>query len=362
MIITRPIQVGLIGVGQIVERVHLPILNNLTDVTPAGIFDSNLERAVALARQYNIPNVCDSLDELLRLELDAVLVACPNNLHASSTIAALESGLHVLCEKPMATTLADAQAMLAAAKRTGQTLMIAFTNRFRPESIALHKMIQDGQLGHIRTIRCGWLRQQGVPGLGSWFTTRKQSGGGAFIDLGSHLIDLAVWYGGRPVVLDVQCLLDYTLPPKVQAGWYHPKGVTNYECDVEIGASAYMICEGPLDIFVEVNWACATSHDRTYMHITGTRGEARLETLFGLSPSGYRPTHPLYVWTEDQTEPYHIQGTTDVLIPYKKQWEFFIEKLLNRDSLRDQLYDGLTTMEIINSLYTSAKVFRSQDV
>src|SRR5215213_6358180 len=175
---TKPLRIGLIAAGQIVARAHLPVLLSREDVVVAAIYDRHRKYAEDLASRFQLPQICETLDELLAQPVDVVLVATPNRQHSTVCIAALEAGKHVLCEKPMAATPSEAEAMVTAAERTGKILMIGFTNRFRPELAALHKAIQAGALGEIQAIRCGWLRRNGIPGSQSWFVTREQAGGG----------------------------------------------------------------------------------------------------------------------------------------------------------------------------------------
>ena len=350
----QPWRVGVIGAGRIVERAHLPLLAEMPDVAIAGLFDPDEDRARTMARQYGIPVACGSLDALLDLQLDVVLVACPNHLHAATSIAAMEANIHVLCEKPMAVTSADARAMVATSARTGRELMIAFPNRFRLEITALRQAIETGQLGEIRAIRAGWMRQHGVPGVGTWFTRRALSGGGVLADLGSHMIDLALWLGGRHELLSACCVIEQAAEPPEQAAWYAPSTPVEAGCDVEVRASGFMVCEGPLNIFVEVGWDCAVPHDQTYLHVMGTRGSARIETLFGFSPSGVRPAHPLRIWVEGEPGYREVAGTVDLLQPYRDQWAWFLESLHGGRSLRPALLESLATVEAIESMYESA--------
>lgn len=351
----RPWRIGVIGVGRIVERAHIPILAQMPDVQITGLFDPDHNRATAIAQQQGIPRVCRSLEELLDLQLDIALVACPNFAHASASIAALEADIHVVCEKPMARTSAEARAMVEAAERAGRELLIAFPNRFRPEVLALQQAIQAERLGTINAIRAGWLRQQGVPGVGTWFTRREMAGGGALVDLGSHLIDLALWLSGQHKLLSACCLTEHAGSIPDQASWYQPD-LTPSEaaCDVEIRASGFAVLAGPVSLFVEAGWACAVPHDRTYLHVIGTHGSAQIETLFGFSPFGVRPQHPLQLWTSGEAQPTHVTGATDLLQPYRDQWDWFLQSLRNGRSLRHLLQENIATVQIIEAMYAAA--------
>ena len=135
---------------------------------------------------------------LAQHELDAISNATPNVFHAPYTISALKRGLHVLCEKPMAISVKEAESMLAAARKSGKNLMINFSYRFSPMSYALKSQVDAGVIGDIYFGRTVWHRRWGFPGFGGWFGQKAQSGGGPLIDLGVHRLDLALWLMGYP--------------------------------------------------------------------------------------------------------------------------------------------------------------------
>ncbi|HET8840855.1 MAG TPA: Gfo/Idh/MocA family oxidoreductase [Ktedonobacteraceae bacterium] len=351
-----PLRLGIIGAGHIVKQVHLPLLSQMPAINVEGLFDPDQERCRELKQHYGHLRICQSLEELLDLHCDAVLVACPNYLHAPMSIAALQAHAHVLCEKPMATTARDALEMIQAAKQANKNLMIAFTNRFRSEILALKQAITLDTLGEITAIRCGWLREQGVPGLGTWFTQKQYAGGGALTDLGSHLIDLALYLSGYHQPQFAFAVLNTSVDLKDQAGWYAPQRDNNQAitCNVEIGASGLVAFAGSFNLFVDVSWSASVPCDQTYIHIFGRRGSARLETLFGFSPNGKRPQYPLRIWTNGQPEPTLIEGSVDPLQAYRAQWQFFIEGILSGKPFANLLEDNLATVQIIEALYQSA--------
>jgi predicted dehydrogenase len=351
----RPLRVGLVGAGRIVERVHLPTVGGRADTEAVGIYDPDAARARELAGRFGVEHVCGELDELLRLDLDVVVVASPNATHAPTCIAALRSGAHVLCEKPLATSVAEAEAMARAAEESGRELMVAFANRFRPEVAALRTAMRERGLGGVESIRCGWLRRNGIPGVGTWFTSRALSGGGVLIDLGSHLLDLAVWLSGRPRLLHAACVHARTAEPGAQAAWYASAGApaaTSF--DVEVTASGFAVFEGPLDLFVEVSWASNVPFDQTYFQLSGRGWMARLDTLFGFSPNGHRPENPLRLWVDGQPVPTEAPAAGDVFRPFRDQWDFFVESLRGGRSLRAGLLDALATMRVVEAMYESA--------
>jgi predicted dehydrogenase len=358
----RPLRLGIIGAGHIVQQIHLPLLAQMPAITVEGLFDIDGDRLQELKNQYTSIKICGSLDELLDLRPEIVLVTCPNYLHAPMSIAALTANAHVLCEKPMATTTKEAQEMVDVAHHTGKKLMIAFANRFRPEVLALKQAIQAGVLGKITAIRCGWLRQKGVPGIGTWFTKQEHAGGGALTDLGSHLIDLAFYLGGYHPMQFASAVLNKKIGADDQAGWYTPHTTSSETaCDVEISASGLVAFEDSFNLFVDVSWSCSIPQDYTYIHIFGEQGSAKLETLFGFSPNGTRPRYPLQIWTNGRPDPQAVAGSTDVLQAYREQWRFFVESIRSDQPSGDCLHGFLATVQTIEALYQSAAPLSSKD-
>lgn len=201
------LNVAVIGLGM--GKGHLAGYGRHARANVVAICDMSAERLAASAKEHHLaPEQCYSdykklLGEAKALGLQAVSVALPNILHAPVTTAALDAGLHVLCEKPMAMNAAQARAMLAAAKRARRQIMINFSFRFTEQSQALKRYVADGALGDIYFGRTVWHRRRGLPGLGGWFTTKSLSGGGPIIDLGVHRLDLAMWLMGNPRPLTV---------------------------------------------------------------------------------------------------------------------------------------------------------------
>jgi predicted dehydrogenase len=195
----RPLRIATCGLGA--GKVHVRGLAADQRVKMVAICDALPDRLKAVSQEYKIERTYTDYDEMLNdkaLELDAVTLALPNNLHAPFTIKALKKGLHVLCEKPMADSLKAAKQMLVAASKARRKLMIHFNYRFTPQAHFLKRMITDGVLGKIYYGRTGWLRRKGIPMGTGWFSCKEQSGGGPLIDLAVHRIDMAWYLMGKP--------------------------------------------------------------------------------------------------------------------------------------------------------------------
>lgn len=189
------IRIGIVGCGFIANRKHLPMMTQHEDVEVVAFCDIIKERAVASAKQFGVPEakVYEDYRQLIaREDIDVVHVCTPNSSHSEITIAALQSGKHVMCEKPMAKTSAEAKAMLDAAKATGKKLTIGYQNRFRSDSQFIKSICDKGELGDIYLGKAFATRRRGVPIWGV-FMNKELQGGGPLIDLGTHALDLTLW-------------------------------------------------------------------------------------------------------------------------------------------------------------------------
>ena len=199
------IKIGVIGCGKIAQVRHIPEYADNADCKIVGLFDINLDRAKELAEKYDAI-AYDSVEALLaNEEIDAVSICTSNATHASITIDALKAGKDVLCEKPMAITLEECEAMVATAKETGKKLMIGQNQRLAKAHEVAKELISAGKLGKILTFRTafghGGPETWSVdPGKNTWFFDKKKAAMGAMADLGIHKTDLIQYLLGSKVV------------------------------------------------------------------------------------------------------------------------------------------------------------------
>ncbi len=199
---TRPLRVGIIGAGAIAEHAHLPGYHQLSgEVEIAAIADIDLARAQLMAHQFGIQTVVTDYRELLEMpNLDAVSICTPNALHAEQTVAALRASKHVLCEKPMALSVADADLMHQVSTQTGKILMVGFTHRFMKANQWIKKQLTDGLIGDLYSIRDRFSHEgpyQSWNAVSDWFYKKELAGGGALLDMGIHAIDLLRYFAGE---------------------------------------------------------------------------------------------------------------------------------------------------------------------
>jgi predicted dehydrogenase len=184
--------------------------------------------------------------------IDAVDICAPSGLHAQIGLAALAAGKHVLCEKPMATSAADADSMLAAARTAGRKLMIGQHLRFDPSVSALRRALETHPLGEVYYARASWRRRRRLPGNAA-FTDRRLSGCGVLFDLGVHVLDLAWWLMGCPRPISAHAQTSNRLAHRDDVGseWgaWNPHAI-----DVEDFAAGWLRFTGGACLAFDVSW------------------------------------------------------------------------------------------------------------
>lgn len=191
------IKVAVIGCGAIAIRRHIPEYADHANVELVAFCDTVLERAEECAAQYGGKAYADYKELLAKEKPDAVSVCLPNQLHAPVSIAAAEAGAHVLCEKPMATSAEEAEAMIQAAEKNGVFLMIGHNQRLMPPHVKAKQILKQGYLGKVLTFRTSFghpgPEAWSVDGKESWFFRKPEAFVGAMGDLGVHKADLIRW-------------------------------------------------------------------------------------------------------------------------------------------------------------------------
>lgn len=273
------LKIGIIGCGGIANGKHMPALSHLDDVEMVAFCDLIEERAKKAAEEYGTADakVYTDYKELLKdASIDIVHVCTPNRSHSFISIDAMEAGKHVMCEKPMAKTAADARAMLEAAKRTGKKLTIGYQNRRNPESEYVKAACDDGELGEIYYAKAHAIRRRAVPTWGV-FLNEEEQGGGPLIDIGTHALDLTLWcmnnYKPKMVVGSVfKKLGDQTNTANAWGDW-DPKEYT-----VEDSAFGFIKMENGATIVLESSWALNTLDVKeAKTTLCGTKGGADME-------------------------------------------------------------------------------------
>lgn len=334
--------VGVIGI-QGIGRSHLRGFQRHPQVNVVAVADANADAAAQAAKEFQVERHYADYQEMLAKErLDIVSIGTPNFLHHPMTIAALQAGCHVLCEKPMAMNAAEAKEMLAVAKQAGKRIMIHFSYRFTPPSLALKQQVEDGMLGQIYYARTTWLRRRGFPKFGGWFGQKQHSGGGPLIDLGVHRLDLALWLMGypRPVFVTGNCVS----PIGAELAKKEGKAF-----DVEDFAAGYIQFDNGATLCLEASWA-SNIKEKELMEtrLFGTAGGARHYNLH----EGYEFAAETYF--EKNGHHYdmalHDMPKTDEHNPMYH----FVDAILNDAPHTATGEEGMIVMEILDALYRSA--------
>jgi predicted dehydrogenase len=258
----EPVRVGLLGLGAIAQVVHLPILSQLEDLKLVAVCDVDRAKAKAIAARFGI-RAHDADDDVYRAsDIDALVICTPSHLHESQAIAALESGKHVLVEKPLALDSAAAARVVDAAEKTGKVLMVAMNNRYRPDTMALRPFAEGGELGEIFLARGAWLNRKMRVVRPTWRHRKATAGGGAMMDLGVQTLDLCMW------------MLGFPRAHSVISHMHRGEGM-----EVEDTAAFLLRLQNGGGVSLTVSWSLVADRDRHYMRLLGSRGSGAISPL-----------------------------------------------------------------------------------
>jgi predicted dehydrogenase len=272
------VKVGVIGVGWAGQQ-HIKAYAALDGVELIAIAGLEEEMRRSLSDEFGVPHSVARWEDLLELEgLEAVSVAVPTFLHAPIAIAALQRGLHVLSEKPIALNGEEAEAMVTAARSAGRVLEVAFNHRRRGDVQRLKAVIDEGRLGRTYYAKAWWLRRTGIPTLGSWFTQSSLAGGGPLVDIGVHVLDYALFLLGNPAVKAVSAAT-YDLLGSNGFGGSKTSSKSGADgdakFDVEDLATVFMRLEDGGTLLLEASWAAHRADgDQFGAVLYGTEGGA----------------------------------------------------------------------------------------
>lgn len=272
---SKKLKMGAVGIGGIWSGIHADAWLKHPEVEIVAVCDIVESKARKFAEAHKIPHVTTDYRELLKLEeIDFIDICTPNLLHSEISVAALNVGKHVICEKPDAVSPQEAQKMADAARRAGKVMMVMRNNRFASTVQFLRKFIDGGHMGEVYTGRCGWIRRRGIPGKGGWFTTKALSGGGPLIDLGVHYLDLAIWLMGNPRPAGVvgqtyRKFADSGISDSEHAKFGEARSGGAF--DVEDLASGFIRFQNGASLQLEFSWASNIEEEDSFLELRGTR-------------------------------------------------------------------------------------------
>ncbi len=337
------VNVGVIGL--VMGGAHLEGYKGVPDVNILAICDLNQALLKEQAEKFSVPHTFSDYRKMLEVEeLDAVTIALPNFLHCPVTLDSLEAGKHVLIEKPMAMNSSEAEKMIKKAKEKTKVLAVAMNYRFAPERMLLKKMIGKGDLGEIYYVRAVSLRRRTFPrelferaDPRTWFTRKEKSGGGSLIDMGPHMLDMAMWYCN-----------DFK---PVSAYGVTSCGMKNG--DVDDLSSALIKLSGGVTITLVSTWESFTK-PRFFVSLFGTKGGAE--------------TDPLRIYREVdgadiEVKPGDVEVSEDSFICAMSGLQsHFIECLRDGKKCEVSGERGLAVMKVIDGIYESAETGKEVDI
>ena len=325
---TDSLRVGVVGAGAIVQVAHLPALRKVKGIEVVALCDNDLPKARALSERFGVRDAFDDIEELLRYaEIDAVAVCTPNHLHEAHVVAALSAGKHVLCERPLTLESASAQRVVDLAARHGKIVVVGMNHRFRHDVQAVRSMLQNNELGDVIGIRAGWYAFKPSRQMLGWRLKRRQSGGGAMLDLGLPLIDLALWLTQQPVARRVSAVVD-----------------RGYHGEVEDSGCAIIDCQDGLNIMVDVTWRHIGEGERFWLDLRTADGSASINPV-----KVFRSLHGSSV----DITPGGVSGHGTFGAAYRAEWEFFVRAArgeVSTTSAREQV----RLLQIVEAIYRSA--------
>jgi predicted dehydrogenase len=290
--------------------------------------------------------------ELLRdPRLDAVIICLPNFLHFPVSLAALEAGRHVLCEKPPTMNAAEMEVLRDEAAKRRLVYFFSRQFRFTPAVRTAREIIAEGRLGRIYRARATWVRSRGIPpGVGSWFTDKKRSGGGALIDIGVHALDTAWYLMGTPRPTAISA--------KVFRNFAHLVNAPVF--DVEDEAHAFIRFANDTFVELETSWA-ANLTDDTPIGPEWVGRESNNCVLFGTK--GTIRIKPLTLF-EDQdgeliTQPIEVRYSEN---GFEMQLRNFIDAITGLATPINDTEQALELMEMIDGIYASSELGREVSV
>lgn len=340
------IRLGVIGAGAI-GSIHMQTFNKVEGIDVVAVTDVYLPLAEQRAAEHSIQTVHASPQALLEdPAIDAVVIGVPNNYHAALAIEALKQGKHVLLEKPMAINSDAAREIVEEVEKSGKVLMMSHQMRWTGLSRALKQRIDNGDVGQVYNAKAGWFRKKGIPGWGSWFTRKDQSGGGPLIDIGVHMLDLSLYLMGNPKPVSVYGTTYAEFGPNRQGigSWGTPNWDGYY--DVEDLASALIKLDNGATLSLEVSWAAhaAFLSEEPFIHLMGTQGGVAIVGNYGKYV-----THADTGVAESDIEP--LDGEEDRILMSRH----FVECIREGKQPITSALSGYTNNRILDAIYESSR-------
>jgi predicted dehydrogenase len=360
------LKAGIIGCGGIANQKHLPALKKANSrIEIVAFCDLIPERAEKAKSEYGSGSskVFTDYHDLLKIpEIDIVYVLTPNVAHCEISVAALNAGKNVMCEKPMAATVEDAERMMDAYKKSGKLLTIGYQNRYRPDSMCLKRLCDENKFGQIYYAQAHAIRRRGVPTWGV-FTDKSKQGGGPLIDIATHSLDLTLWmmnnYEPATVTGVTFEKLGKTLRPEDQGNSMGPWDPSTYE--VEDAAFAFITMKNGSLVTIDSSWILNSTEERNAStYLCGTKAGAELTGVGGWNDK------KLYIneimgGKQVKTEVNTSAGGVDLfpgqeVKPADVECKLWLDAVEGKGELLTKPEQAFVVTKILDAVYKSAKL------
>lgn len=317
------IKIGVVGLGAISQIAYLPVLSSMEDFSIVSICDEDILKCKGIALKYNVKNMFDDYEKLLKnSDADVIIINTPNYLHFPMIMASLEYGKNVISELPLCFTQNEYKELKKKIEEKNKIVMPALSGRFRKDTKYIHSIITSGELGNIIYSKAGWLKSLKTREK-SWKDSKIEAGGGVIMILGINILDYYIWALGKEV-LTVYALL-------------HKKE------EVEDSGIVFLrFKDGTFGVF-EVSWTILFDRDFTYFNVYCEKGTAIM--------------NPFKIEKLYQNELLDITPTDIQRVPYYDSYyamlRHFIDVYRGRTKLLYNIEDANNILKIINACYES---------
>jgi len=344
--------IGIIGLGGIAQMAHLKVFSSLEDCKVIAGCDIDTRKFKLTEEKFGVKKFHTNYTEMFEKEkLDAVVIGTPNNTHKDISIAALDRGINVLCEKPVCCTASEAEELSRIVNNSKAKFMIGQCFRFRNQTIKISELINSGKLGDIYYCKACYLRKRGIPGFGTWFTDKSRAHGGVILDLGIHLLDYIWFLLGKPEFESVSAMKYGEIGKRKARGqdagfksseypvpYYGPE---KNVFDVEEMGTAFVRFANGIVFQLEVSWIINIPDDLSTGMILGDRGGVTLNPV---------------IYTHDNADAMISEEIpVESVASHDNQARAFIDYLSGKIANPVPIDDGLKVMKAIDAIYESAE-------
>lgn len=343
------VRFGLIGAGQIAFSVCKALRANVeADIVAAH--DLNPERLAVLCKEAEISTSYATTAELLGdPNVDAVYIAVPNKFHASLAVEALEAGKHVILEKPFAMNSSEAEAVVAAAKKSGKVFTVGMNMRYVEKHQKIRALVEQGVLGDIYHAKAFWMRRTGIPKLGTWFGRKELAGGGALNDIGVHALDLCLHTIGNyePISVSGATYTRFGNRGMGEGKWGMSDRTENV-FDVDDFATAMIRFKNGLTIGLDASWACHMEEaSRLGVLLYGEEAGANVATASLFRNDPLKPEYDVIP-----------EVRAEVRYPHCCRFANFINAILGKEELGVTPEQALVVQRILDGIQESCRTGR----